>query len=73
MKYSFCLQKVDYPVELDVYDLCSDDLRKKLEAPRKVCIFPFASMSEGWKFVGLFIDGYFIVYVQPLDFKRRGR
>ncbi|KAE9453655.1 hypothetical protein C3L33_14423, partial [Rhododendron williamsianum] len=27
--------KVDYPVELDVYDLCSDDLRKKLKAPRK--------------------------------------
>ncbi|KAG6727726.1 hypothetical protein I3843_02G120200 [Carya illinoinensis] len=30
------LRKVDYPLELDVYDLCSDDLRKKLEAPRKV-------------------------------------
>ncbi|KAF7124064.1 hypothetical protein RHSIM_Rhsim12G0204700 [Rhododendron simsii] len=30
------LRKVDYPVELDVYDLCSDDLRKKLEAPRKI-------------------------------------
>lgn len=29
-------QKVDYPLELDVYDLCSDDLKKKLEAPRKV-------------------------------------
>ncbi|KAL6972734.1 deubiquitinating enzyme [Sarracenia purpurea var. burkii] len=30
------LRKVDYPVELDVYDLCSDDLRKKLEAPRRI-------------------------------------
>ncbi|KAG5523515.1 hypothetical protein RHGRI_035352 [Rhododendron griersonianum] len=30
------LRKVDYPVELDVYDLCSDDLRKKLETPRKI-------------------------------------
>ncbi|CAL5195592.1 unnamed protein product [Lathyrus oleraceus] len=29
------LRKVDYPLELDVYDLCSDDLKKKLEAPRK--------------------------------------
>lgn len=34
-----CLsQKVDYPLELDVYDFCSDDLRKKLEAPRQVSI-----------------------------------
>ncbi|XP_059645650.1 ubiquitin carboxyl-terminal hydrolase 6-like [Cornus florida] len=30
------LRKVDYPLELDVYDLCSDDLRKKLEAPRRI-------------------------------------
>jgi ubiquitin carboxyl-terminal hydrolase 14 len=30
------LRKVDYPLELDIYDLCSDDLRKKLEVPRKV-------------------------------------
>ncbi|KAL0415135.1 UNVERIFIED_CONTAM: Ubiquitin carboxyl-terminal hydrolase 6 [Sesamum latifolium] len=30
------LQKVDYPLELDVYDLCSDDLRKRLEAPRRL-------------------------------------
>lgn len=30
------LRKVDYPLELDVYDFCSDDLRKKLEAPRKL-------------------------------------
>lgn len=30
------LRKVDYPLELDVYDLCSDDLRKKLEAPRQI-------------------------------------
>ncbi|PON96112.1 Ubiquitinyl hydrolase [Trema orientale] len=30
------LRKVDYPLELDVYDLCSDDLRKKLEAPRQL-------------------------------------
>ncbi|KAK2983833.1 hypothetical protein RJ640_008509 [Escallonia rubra] len=29
------LRKVDYPLELDVYDLCSDELRKKLDAPRK--------------------------------------
>ncbi|KAL6005994.1 deubiquitinating enzyme [Asimina triloba] len=27
--------KVDYPLELDVYDLCSDELRAKLQAPRK--------------------------------------
>ncbi|GLU14371.1 hypothetical protein SLE2022_309470 [Rubroshorea leprosula] len=30
------LRKVNYPLELDVYDLCSDDLRKKLEAPRQI-------------------------------------
>ncbi|KAK9281340.1 hypothetical protein L1049_004240 [Liquidambar formosana] len=30
------LRKVDYPLELDIYDLCSDDLRKKLEAPRQI-------------------------------------
>ncbi|GAA0139885.1 hypothetical protein Leryth_003128 [Lithospermum erythrorhizon] len=30
------LRKVDYPLELDVYDFCSEELRKKLEAPRKV-------------------------------------
>lgn len=30
------LRKVDYPLELDVYDLCSDELRKKLEAPRQI-------------------------------------
>ncbi|XP_011072477.1 ubiquitin carboxyl-terminal hydrolase 6 [Sesamum indicum] len=30
------LRKVDYPLELDVYDLCSDDLRKRLEAPRRL-------------------------------------
>ncbi|XP_024006178.1 ubiquitin carboxyl-terminal hydrolase 6 isoform X2 [Eutrema salsugineum] len=29
------LRKVDYPLELDIYDLCSEDLRKKLEAPRQ--------------------------------------
>lgn len=30
------LRKVDYPLELDVYDLCSDDLRKKLVTPRQI-------------------------------------
>ncbi|KAH6790132.1 ubiquitin-specific protease 6 [Perilla frutescens var. frutescens] len=30
------LRKVDYPLELDVYDLCSDDLRKRLEVPRRL-------------------------------------
>ncbi|THG23540.1 hypothetical protein TEA_021314 [Camellia sinensis var. sinensis] len=30
------LRKVNYPLELDVYDLCSEDLRKKLEAPRRI-------------------------------------
>lgn len=30
------LRKVDYPLELDVYDLCSDDLRKKLDGPRQI-------------------------------------
>uniref|UniRef100_A0A2P2M920 Ubiquitin carboxyl-terminal hydrolase n=1 Tax=Rhizophora mucronata TaxID=61149 RepID=A0A2P2M920_RHIMU len=30
------LRKVDYPLELDVYDFCSEDLRKKLEAPRQI-------------------------------------
>nr|VDD01059.1 unnamed protein product [Brassica oleracea] len=29
------LRKVDYPLELDIYDLCSEELRKKLEAPRQ--------------------------------------
>ena len=27
---------MDYPLELDVFDLCSDDLRKQLEGPRLV-------------------------------------
>lgn len=30
------LRKVDYPLELDVYDLCSEDLRHKLEGPRQI-------------------------------------
>ncbi|KAL8113745.1 ubiquitin carboxyl-terminal hydrolase 6-like isoform X1 [Apium graveolens] len=30
------LRKVDYPLELDIYDLCSDDLKKSLEAPRQI-------------------------------------
>ncbi|KAF5745482.1 ubiquitin carboxyl-terminal hydrolase 6 [Tripterygium wilfordii] len=30
------LRKVDYPLVLDVYDLCSDDLRKNLETPRQI-------------------------------------
>ncbi|KAH1048134.1 hypothetical protein J1N35_038918 [Gossypium stocksii] len=30
------LRKVDYPLELDVYDLCSDELRKRLEGPRQL-------------------------------------
>lgn len=30
------LRKVDYPLELDVYDLCSEELRKKLEGPRQI-------------------------------------
>ncbi|KAL3322201.1 hypothetical protein AABB24_039705, partial [Solanum stoloniferum] len=30
------LRKVDYPLSLDVYDLCSENLRKKLEGPRQV-------------------------------------
>ncbi|XP_022889503.1 ubiquitin carboxyl-terminal hydrolase 6-like [Olea europaea var. sylvestris] len=30
------LRKVDYPLELDVYDFCSDDLRKRLEVPRRI-------------------------------------
>ncbi|XP_073052789.1 ubiquitin carboxyl-terminal hydrolase 6 [Primulina eburnea] len=30
------LRKVDYPLELDVHDFCSDDLRKILEVPRRV-------------------------------------
>lgn len=34
--FFFSSQKVDYPLELDVFDLCSDDLRKQLEAPRLV-------------------------------------
>ncbi|XP_042447095.1 ubiquitin carboxyl-terminal hydrolase 7-like [Zingiber officinale] len=29
------LRKVDYPLELDVYDFCSDELRQKLQAPRQ--------------------------------------
>ncbi|KAL6496981.1 deubiquitinating enzyme [Orobanche gracilis] len=30
------LRKVDYPLELDVYDFCSDDLRKRLDIPRRI-------------------------------------
>ncbi|KAJ7963146.1 Ubiquitin carboxyl-terminal hydrolase [Quillaja saponaria] len=39
------LRKVDYPLELDVYDLCTDDLRKKLDAPRQIL-----RSEEGKKF-----------------------
>ncbi|PKU61328.1 Ubiquitin carboxyl-terminal hydrolase 7 [Dendrobium catenatum] len=30
------LRKVDYPLELDVYDLCSEELRQKLQPPRQI-------------------------------------
>ncbi|CAI9267543.1 unnamed protein product [Lactuca saligna] len=30
------LRKVDYPLELDIFDLCSDNLRKHLEVPRQM-------------------------------------
>ncbi|EPS62411.1 ubiquitin carboxyl-terminal hydrolase, partial [Genlisea aurea] len=30
------LRKVDYPLELDVYDFCSEDLKKRLELPRQI-------------------------------------
>ncbi|KAH9604987.1 hypothetical protein KSS87_003567 [Heliosperma pusillum] len=30
------LRKVDYPLELDVFELCSDELKKKLESPRQI-------------------------------------
>ncbi|XP_074296054.1 ubiquitin carboxyl-terminal hydrolase 6-like [Silene latifolia] len=30
------LRKVDYPLELDVFDFCSDELKKKLESPRQI-------------------------------------
>ncbi|BAD88057.1 putative ubiquitin-specific protease 6 [Oryza sativa Japonica Group] len=30
------LRKVDYPLELDVYDFCSDELKQKLQAPRQM-------------------------------------
>ncbi|RLM92718.1 ubiquitin carboxyl-terminal hydrolase 6 [Panicum miliaceum] len=29
-------QKVDYPLELDVYEFCSDELKQKLQAPRQM-------------------------------------
>jgi len=32
----FFFQKVDYPLELDVYEFCSDELKQKLQAPRQV-------------------------------------
>lgn len=34
-------QKVDYPLELDVYDLCSEELRQKLQTPRQVFLTYF--------------------------------
>jgi ubiquitin carboxyl-terminal hydrolase 14 len=30
------LRKVDYPLELDVYEFCSDELKQKLQAPRQM-------------------------------------
>jgi len=30
------LRKVDYPIELDVLDICSDELREKLKEPRQI-------------------------------------
>jgi hypothetical protein len=30
---------VDYPLELDVYEFCSDELKQKLQAPRQVIPF----------------------------------
>ncbi|OEL26989.1 Ubiquitin carboxyl-terminal hydrolase 6 [Dichanthelium oligosanthes] len=32
----FYCQKVDYPLELDVYEFCSDELKQKLQAPRQM-------------------------------------
>lgn len=34
--FPFFFQKVDYPLELDVYEFCSDELRQKLQTPRQV-------------------------------------
>uniref|UniRef100_A0A0D6QUC3 Ubiquitin carboxyl-terminal hydrolase n=1 Tax=Araucaria cunninghamii TaxID=56994 RepID=A0A0D6QUC3_ARACU len=30
------LRKVDYPLELDIFDFCSDELREKLKEPRQI-------------------------------------
>ena len=45
--YNIFVQKVDYPLELDIYDLCSDDLKKSLEVPRQVFVNSFAYEAEG--------------------------
>lgn len=37
------MQKVDFPLELDVHELCSDDLRRKLDVSRQVYVGTFGS------------------------------
>ncbi|KAL0341929.1 UNVERIFIED_CONTAM: Ubiquitin carboxyl-terminal hydrolase 6 [Sesamum calycinum] len=43
------LRKVDYPLELDVYDLCSDDLRKRLTTGTRfsACFLNIVGPSNG--------------------------
>jgi len=41
----FYFQKVDYPLELDVYEFCSDELKQKLQAPRQVLSFHYLVLS----------------------------
>jgi ubiquitin carboxyl-terminal hydrolase 14 len=45
------LRKVDYPLELDVYDFCSDELKEQLQGPRQML-----RQAENVKF-GLKPDG----------------
>lgn len=57
----FYWQKVDYPLELDVYEFCSDELKQKLQAPRQV---PFSFHCSALNFhhycCGVELDTQFV-------------
>lgn len=63
---------MDYPLELDVYDFCSDDLRKKLDAPRQVSFLSLNMKKILWLFVRRNMFAYMCGFI-PLDPKKRGR
>jgi len=63
---------VDYPLELDIYDLCSEDLRKKLEAPRQVytTIYFFGLIIFRWLTIST--DSYLFQKLRDIEGQKLG-